>query len=150
MAVTPHLAITSVLQMIVLGPPVFVYQNSAIQYGVIGKKVTIRLYILSYSKIECIAVRAVDGVVDVNYVHDTYKKPLKVLDIFHGQIISVNGIEVEFVFARLEQKHFRIYRITVCNTFGNESYTFSLVPRGKWYDLYDNDSLSRLQHCPLI
>lgn len=102
------------------------------------------MYILSYSKIECKAIKAIDGLVDDNYVLNTYTKHLKVIDIFHGKTISVNGIEVEFVFARLEHKRFRMYRITVCNTFGNRSYTLSLVLKGKWYDLYGKDSLSML------
>ncbi|CAC5368465.1 unnamed protein product [Mytilus coruscus] len=109
------------------GPPVFVKQNMPIQYSATGKGMTMRVYILSYSKIICQVIKALNNREDENYIHVTYIRPLKVGEMFHGQNIVVNGIEMMFVFERLEQKHYQMYKITVCNKFGNRSYTVHLV-----------------------
>ncbi|XP_071150261.1 cell adhesion molecule Dscam1-like [Mytilus edulis] len=109
------------------GPPVFVKQNRPIQYGAPGEKMNLIVYILSYSKIECTIIKPLNILADANDTHDTYIRPLKVGDMFHGQNIKVNGIEMIFVLQRVVQNHYQTFRITVCNKFGNRSYTVHLI-----------------------
>lgn len=112
------------------GPPVFVNHNSEIQYGSEGKRMTLIANILSYSKINCKEIHALYGKPGDNYDHDSYAKPLKIKDMFHGKHISVRGIQVRFVFEKLDQYHFQMYKITVCNEYGYQSYVVNLVKRG--------------------
>lgn len=90
----------------------------------------IRLYILSHSKIYCNVIRAVDPIIDVVNEENKFIKSAKVVDMFHGKNVTVNGMEVLFDFGKVEQKHFQVYNITVCNEFGNTTYSVNLVSTG--------------------
>lgn len=93
-----------------------------------------KLYVLSYSKVKCQVIKALNKRAEEIQIHETYIRPLKVEDMYHGQNITVSGIEMIFVFDRLEQKNCQLYKITVCNEFGNRSYTVNLVSTGKLDD----------------
>ncbi|XP_071148042.1 kin of IRRE-like protein 1 [Mytilus edulis] len=113
------------------GPPVIVHENSPKQYALTGQQVIIKLNVLSYSDIICKAISKVNGMLEPTDPSRITIEPVKVMDVFHGENVSVNGLKIAFYFTKLTSSHFQMYNITVCNMFGNQSYVVKLISSNK-------------------
>lgn len=114
------------------GPPIFILGNRQTHNCNIGQKCVLKLYVLSYSEINCAEIRMVNSMMELKDNEKVIIGSMKIRVVFHGKNVTVNGFEVKFLFTKLTKQHLQMYDVTVCNTFGSQNYIVELVSFSKY------------------
>ncbi|CAC5417640.1 NCAM [Mytilus coruscus] len=107
------------------GSPIFVEDNKYKQYGNKEHHFDVKVKVFSFSNITCQHISSKSGMrmqlfVMINRV--------KMWADFYGKNIKVIGWAVVFRIPDLSEIDFKEFVITICNEFGNASFTLELLP----------------------
>ncbi|CAC5361915.1 unnamed protein product [Mytilus coruscus] len=129
------------------GPPVFVADNMNIQYGQIGKPLSIAVNIYSSSDIKCYHLNGIGKISSSLKTKETLKTNVTIRINFHDVNITANGMQLTFRLVRLHS--FQRYNVTVCNNFSNASFIVD-VRKGGETPIMTNDSTALVGGCVMF
>lgn len=128
-----------------LGPPVFVKDNTRIQYGEKGKHMDLKVNVYSISNITCQYI-STDHVENISL--DTNVNRITTTDQLHGKPFKIMAWQVVFRFTTLASEQLKKYTVTVCNENGHSKYAISLQFRGKRFkcqDIFQDDYINLIK-----
>lgn len=106
------------------GPPVFASYNELFKDRNKESEIKIRVNLYSSYQITCHDITEVGGTSLTREV-DVKLRPVRIKEMFHGAIVTLNGTEIIFVLNGLNADRFHSYNITVCNIYGQSSVVIS-------------------------
>ncbi|CAG2201490.1 unnamed protein product [Mytilus edulis] len=106
------------------GPPVFASYNELFKDRNKESEIKIRVNLYSSYQITCHDITEVGGTSLTREV-DVKLRSVRIKEMFHGAIVTLNGTEIIFVLNGLNADRFHLYNITVCNIYGQSSVVIS-------------------------
>ncbi|CAG2239376.1 unnamed protein product [Mytilus edulis] len=110
------------------GPPVFATNNENIQSFVKGSAAEVKVNVYSTSAIKCYNLTEISSKSLTLSDIDVEINSILLRESFHDAFITVNGTEISFVLKELNDHGPRTFNVTVCNSYGQESFVIHSKP----------------------